>query len=227
MKEKTEILRRPAYGIAEAAHVLGVPPSTLRYWVCGQRSHKPILNVEDPDKKALSFLDLVEAHVLSALRKTHDIPLPELRKIVQKVSKLSPKSRHPLAEHRFATQGKNVLVEETSKLLVNLSKDFQYELREIVEQYLNRIEWDEQRRFPIRLYPYAARGAPSRDRRIVVDPFVSFGRPVVVRKGVRTEVIADRFKAGEDPESLARDFGIEPEAVWDAIRYESRIGAAA
>jgi len=78
----------PAYSLAEAAYYLGVPAATLRSWVAGRmystakgdRQFRPIIEPADPKRLRLSFVNLVEAHVLSALRREHkNIRLPKIR----------------------------------------------------------------------------------------------------------------------------------------------------
>jgi hypothetical protein len=66
----------PAYSIAEAAHYLRIPIATLRSWVrgrhypteAGEKFFKPVIDLPDPNLASLSFVNLVEAHVLDAIR---------------------------------------------------------------------------------------------------------------------------------------------------------------
>jgi len=66
------------------AHYLRVPLATLRSWVRGryyptergQKFFKPIIELPDSKLASLSFVNLVEAHVLDAIRREHKIPLP-------------------------------------------------------------------------------------------------------------------------------------------------------
>jgi uncharacterized protein (DUF433 family) len=62
---------------------------------------------------------------------------------------------------------------------------------------------------------------------VVIDPRVQFGRPVLVGTGIPTEVIADRFKAGEALDDLARDYGRTPDEIQEAIRAEFQLRGAA
>jgi uncharacterized protein (DUF433 family) len=40
--------------------------------------------------------------------------------------------------------------------------------------------------------------------------YYGFGLPVVSGSGVRTEIVAERFRAGDAKEEVAYDFGLEP-----------------
>ena len=63
---------QPAYTVAEAAHYVRMPEVTLRSWVSGrlypvsgqQRKSSPLIHLDDPKGQYLSFINLVEAHVL-------------------------------------------------------------------------------------------------------------------------------------------------------------------
>jgi len=73
----------PAYTIGEAAHYLRVPTPTLRSWVVGRsypvkggdRFFKPVIPLPDTTKHQLSFINLVEAHLLDAIRSRYNVPL--------------------------------------------------------------------------------------------------------------------------------------------------------
>lgn len=79
----------PLYGIAEAAHHIHLPTATLRSWVDG-RTYKladgtkgfspPLIDRPDAEDPRLSFNNLVEAHVLRALRVEHHVPMGHVRK---------------------------------------------------------------------------------------------------------------------------------------------------
>ncbi len=56
---------------------------------------------------------------------------------------------------------------------------------------------------------------------VVANPEVGFGRPCIEGTGIATEVVADRFKAGESVWQLMRDYDVTPSAIQDAIRYET------
>lgn len=86
----------PIYGITEAARAIGVNSSTLCWWVCGRAPIKPIIDLPDPSDPRLSFTNLVEAHVLTALSQMHRIHLGKIREAVGCVA-LTLEILHPLA----------------------------------------------------------------------------------------------------------------------------------
>jgi len=56
---------------------------------------------------------------------------------------------------------------------------------------------------------------------ITIDPKVQFGSPCIAGTGIKTEVVASRFKAGELIRDLALDYGrLSKREIEAAIRYE-------
>ena len=105
-------------------------------------------------------------------------------------------SPRPLAEQQFATDGVDLLIEHFGRLF-NVNRR-QFELREVMDAYLQRVERDEQG-LPVKLFLLTRQQAPAEQPAlVVVDPRVAFGRPVLAGTGVPTAVLAERFKAGED-----------------------------
>ena len=71
-----------------------------------------------------------------------------------------------------------------------------------------------------RLYPFTRKRAPDEPKVVVIDPRISFGRPVLVGSGIPTAVIAERYKAGESVDQLADDYGRKRLDIEEAIRCE-------
>jgi uncharacterized protein (DUF433 family) len=176
-----------------------------------------VIELADPKTKALSFMNLVEAHVLASLRRELAIPMPKIRDAVKYLQRELNSSR-PLAEQRFYTDGADLLIEHLDGLL-NINRR-QFEIKDIIRAYLRRVERDTDG-LPIKLYPLTREQAPgTQPSDIVIDPQVAFGRPVLVGTGIPTAVLAERFKAGEDEAALAEDYGVAPSAIAEAIRCE-------
>jgi uncharacterized protein (DUF433 family) len=214
----------PAYTVGEAAHYLGVPKSTLRAWFAGQREFRPVIRPADAQKLGLSFTNLVEAYVLTAIRRQHKVALPTIRRgLDYLVRKLGAK--RPLLEQQFATNGVELFVDHLGHV-INISRDGQLEMADLIRAYLERIDRDP-RGLPIKLYPFMRKQAPrEQPRTVVIDPRVSFGRPVLAGTGIPTAVLAEQFKAGDPVPLLAKEYGADEEAVWDAIRCELDLEAA-
>jgi len=214
----------PAYAIPEAAHYLGVPKSTLRAWFAGQQGFKAVIRPADPKTLVLSFSNLVEAYVLSAIRRKHHIGLPTIRRGLKFLTeKLG--SERPLLGERFATHGAKLFVERMGEI-ISLSETGQVEMADLIRAYLERVERDP-KGLPIKLYPFIrSQTAVQQPRTVVIDPQVSFGRPVIAGTGIPTAVLFERFKAGDQPPDLAKDYGASEEAIWDAIRCAVDLKAA-
>jgi uncharacterized protein (DUF433 family) len=224
----------PAYGIREAAHYLLLPPSTLRDWVKGwsyatergQQFSNPLIIVPplpSGESLALSFFNVVEAHVLGALRREHRIAMHKVREALTYLEQQFP-SKHPLADQKFETDGIDLFIEKYGTL-INITQQGQIAMRSILRVYLSRIERDASG-VPDKLYLFTRPRSVDEPKVIAMDPYVSFGRPVLVGTGITTAIIAERYKAGESIEELAGDYARPPHDIQEAIRCELATKAA-
>jgi uncharacterized protein (DUF433 family) len=175
--------------------------------------------LDDPEGRFLSFMNLVEAHILAGIRRKHGVGLQQVRRALDYVQKRCEVDR-PLIDQSFQTDGRYLFIERLEQL-INASKGGQLAMPDLLPQ-LDRIDRD-LAGLPIRLYPFtrAASGfRPVPDPKLVVmNPLVSFGRPSV--GGVPTFTIWSRFRAGDSQTHLAQDYGLELEAIEEAIRCEA------
>jgi uncharacterized protein (DUF433 family) len=176
-----------------------------------------------PDAKhpLLSFFNLAEAHVLRALRTQHAIKLPHIRKALDYVSAYLGKP-HPLVQATFSTDGVRLFVEELGKLID--ATGFGQAVMPELMGHLARLEFENET--VARIYPFT-RPHESGPKTVFIDPRYSFGRPVLVGINIPTAVIVDRYKAGENVDSLAHDYGCERLAIEEAIRSEIAFDQAA
>jgi uncharacterized protein (DUF433 family) len=133
-------------------------------------------------------------------------------------------SEHPLAEERFATDGLDVFVQKYGQL-INASRVGQLGMKELLETYLKRVERDA-KGVASRLYPFTRKRAPEEPRSVVIDPFISFGKPVLAGTGIPTAIVAERYKAGESVGQLSADYGRSDLDIEEAIRCELELEAA-
>lgn len=220
----TDIRNQPAYGPAEAARYLRLPAATLRTWLVGREYPKggahatfhPLIRPARRQPLQLSFFNLIEAHVLRALRTEHGVALAELRKALAYAEKKLQLDRLLLSPE-LRTHAGQVFLDRYAEL-INLSASGQLALRKVLEAHLQRVEWDEWK-FPVRLYPYVDTSQRAAERPIAIDPKVAFGRPIVERAGISTAAIADRIDAGESVDSLSEDYDLTRDEIEQAVLY--------
>jgi uncharacterized protein (DUF433 family) len=214
----------PAYDPAEAAHYLHLPSTTVRNWVHGNANFKPVVALPNRKATLLSFVNLVEVHVLSAIRRHHNIPMQKVRRAVEFLRKCYDQA-HPLANHKFETDGVDLFIQELGRT-VNIVREGQVAMRELIEAHLERVDWDAGG-MPAVLYPFVSADTAIARKPVMFDPSIEFGRLVLVETGIPTVEIAQRYKAGENVDALADDYGRTRLEIEDAIRCELQLGAAA
>jgi uncharacterized protein (DUF433 family) len=215
----------PTYGIPEAAHYLRLPTATLRSWMIGRtyptkaggRRFRPVIQIADPKNNLLSFLNLAEAHILSAFRRVHAVKLDKIRNALDFVTERLA-CEHPLISQDFETDGVSLFVTQYGKL-IDASEHGQQVIREALEQRLQRLDWEQKK--IVRLWPFT-RPIPRADnpKSVFIDPRYSFGRLVLASIGIPTATLNERFAAGESIQHLADDYGCAPLDIEEAVRCE-------
>ena len=164
----------------------------------------------------ISFNNLVEAHVLRALRTRDGVRMTAVRKAIDYAEKELGIKRLLLSDQP-RTSGQDIFLDRLSQL-ITLSRSEQLAMRQLLGVYLRRVDRDDDA-LPFRLYPL--RPAWSEDTKpVVIDPRVSFGRPTVAGSGISTAALVDRYDAGESFQALAHDYRLEIRQIEDAVFYE-------
>jgi uncharacterized protein (DUF433 family) len=225
----------PLYPADVAARLLLLPLSTLKTWVFGavwydkqarrDRRFEPLIMPPDPEKQMLSFVNLVEAHVLKSTRRKYKVQMIRVRDAVEDL-KQKYETRHPLADVDLLARGSDLFVEELG-LLLNITRGKQVAISEILKAHLERIERNVSGT-AAKLYPFVVSPVrvgsklvvEDKTKLIAIDPFVSFGRPVITGTGIPSEAIAERFAGGDSIADLVEDFGRSVEEIEHAIRYQ-------
>lgn len=98
----------PRYAAGEAALYLRLPRATLKTWVHGrvdQNGRQAEAVIKLPASSGLlSFQNLVEAHVLGAIRRQHGVSLQRVRKALRFVQR-KIQQPHPLITVEFRPMG--------------------------------------------------------------------------------------------------------------------------
>jgi len=220
----------PAYSSFEAAHYLRIPENTVRNWAfgysygtrAGRAGHtRPLIKTAEPREHLFSFVNLLELHVISALRRAHKVQMVKIRRAIEYLE-AALRSPHPLIAEEMGTDGTDIFVTKYGSL-INASRDGQLAMKALLQAHLKRIERDEHG-VAIRLFPFTRRrdveATADVPRLIAIDPTIAFGRPVIAGSRVPTSEVAERFQAGESPRDIAEDFGRTEEEIWEAIRCE-------
>lgn len=213
----------PNYSVSEAAGYLRLSEDTLRAWVYGRlcpseegkRFFEPLIKIPNPKTKQLSFINLVEAHVLSAILQVQRIRLDQLRIALDSINHHFP-TPHPLSRIEFETKGLYLFVETLGHLLV-ASNQKQLAMQKILKTFLTRIERDDAG-LALRLFPFTRLPALDAPKTVVIDPRISFGRPVLAGTGIPTAILAERYKAGESIDDLADDYDCSRLQIEEGIR---------
>jgi len=213
---------RPSYTMAEAARYLSIPAQTIRAWFLGldyPRQHfKPVIRKAVPDNRRLSFSNLVEAHVLRALRTKHGISMGDVRKAIDDVQDRLGIDRLLISPKLSAAGGRKFL--DLYFKLIGVPTSGQIVIRSAFEHHLEAVVHDPEG-VPVRLYPWMPDPLGKPRTTIMIDPLVSFGTPVTAYRGISTAVLTDMVDAGLSLDDLATEYGLSSEEVGDAIRFES------
>lgn len=230
VRDNISIFDTPAYSASEVTRILNLPSATVKAWAfgynynAGQNRFQPVIIPADQKRRILSFANLCELHILSAIRRHHKVSLAKVRDSIEYLHRLGS-SQHPLLDNSLQTNNIDLFVEHASQLL-NISRDGQIAMRGDFEEALARIERDNNGS-PIRLFPYSRTSISAVDqpKAVVIDPRVSFGRPMLTSAAIPTEIIADRFLAGDSPTEMAKDYRVDEKEIEEAIRFEQRRAA--
>ena len=92
-------------------------------------------------------------------------------------------------------------------------------MENIIKEYMQRIERDSHG-LPVKLYPFSGTGKPDEPRSILIDPKISFGRPILSDISIPVEIIVERYRAGESIGELAGDYECSQKEIEEAIRCQ-------
>jgi uncharacterized protein (DUF433 family) len=220
------------YTPAEAASLIKAPVTEVKRWAFGYDRRRngarvhyaPLIHTDLPEiegQRALTFTELVELMYIKGFRRS-GAPWRLIHEAAAVAARMF-ETEHPFAMRKFFADPSGIyaLLEEThgGESLVRLEGHGQHALREVVQPYLGQLEFDPMD-VPTRWWPLGKEG------RVVVDPHVSFGEPIIAEIGVPTRTLADAFQAeqaydGERAlERVAWLYKVPPRHVQTATRFE-------
>lgn len=222
-----ETFTLPRYSFADADHIARLSGGTARRWAAGYRyrydgditAHPPVGSSQrPPDTTGVSFVELVELVAIGKL-KEFDFSLRQIRQIVRNCEEMLDVT-HPLASLRFKIGGQEIFVEQDGQLVKVGQRKRLRAWVEILAPFVKDLDYEEQLGFAVRWWPL------GRSESVVLDPDYGFGMPVVAKSGVRTEILFERFRAGDLPAQVASDFGLSEHEVERALQFEAQLSPA-
>ncbi len=218
------------YTVRDAARLTGVSTGRIRRWLRGYRYHSRKKAYASPPlwqgqwkpidhSLALGFLDLIEIRFVDGFLKA-GISWRTLRQARERAEELF-KVSHPFCTNQFVTDGREIFVElhrETGEpSLLDIVRRQQV-FAQIINPFLKGLEFAVDSRL-LRWWPLGEK------RFVVLDPTRNFGRPILDRHGVPTEVLAKAAKAAGSVNEVARWYEVPEQEIQDAVEFEQRLAA--
>jgi uncharacterized protein (DUF433 family) len=220
------------YTVTEAAAYLGVPRATFDTWVRGYERRpagrkvvrgRALLTSVPDGRLTIPFVGLAEGMVLAAFRET-GLPLQRIRPALERLEQ-EVGVEHALASEHLYTDGAELLFDyaeargDKQLRLLTVVRSGQRVFHDIIRDYLTRIEYDGGWAMRLTL-------PITREKLLVADPERAFGQPIFVHGGARLVDVIGRIEAGEDPEAVAKDYGVPLIDVQAALAAPTRAAAA-
>lgn len=206
-----DIFTTPLLTARDAARHLQMPESTLDVWIARSKSLEvPLVHtvVARRGWPRLPFVGVIEAYVLRSLREMK-LPMAGIEEAARMVREEFDDD-YALASKRIATDGLDIFVELLDGMVSTAN---QRPIREVVDRYLQYIEWgDEGRPARLQLQQYPD-SAP-----VIIDPRFGWGRPVLEQTRTPVSAIVDLWQAGEPMTVVAREFDLSRDVVEEICR---------
>lgn len=223
-----DLFTRPLYSYAEADRLAGVPRGTSNRWVkgykyrndWGERITQPPMTaaLENKTEGGVSFFDLVSIKAIDSLREL-GFSTRTIRQVVR-YCREELGMAYPFVTQSFKTDRRKIYMHAGDGHLLEVlggQKGAQAWDR-ILDPFLEDLDYYNE--FARRWWPLG-----KEDKRVVVDPDYGFGLPVITGSGVRTEIIAEQYDAGDKIEHIAYDFNVTREQIEGALKLERQLAA--
>lgn len=228
LDEKPDLLKAGIFTVQEAADLVGIRARLARAWVAGQKGkQEPVIDSQlglVSGKVAISFTNLMELRFIAAFHK-EGVRLEDIRFILNEAKEFL-NHPHPAATKLFfQTDGRKIfgMVDRTSgdKVLYDLAAR-NYAMFPIIQHSLKKdVEFDPKGN--------AVLWYPRRDiaPHVIVDPRLSFGRPVLKKSRIPAETLAEAVEAEGSAQSVADLYEVPLAQVREAIRFHNDLQRAA
>ena len=232
-RERTKLesqYNSPMYFPAEVSRFVGISKYRVHRWLEGykytvdskQKQLQPVVQKSWQDKEYpnyASFLDLIDLLFVKQFL-DFGVSLQKLRRALEEAKKILGTSH--FARQKFFTDGKSICLEivDQGDAILELLTDGQWVISKIIQQLAHQIDFDTSTELARRWFPF------KENRLVVLDPLISFGRPIIITKNITTENIFDLFKAeGEKIDPVCEWMDLTSEEVTAALEFEETLAA--
>lgn len=213
------LLDRAIYSYADVDRLARLHSGTARRWLEGYERqgvfYEPVLRIEQTGSDVVTWGEMVEARLLAEFR-DRNVPVQRMRPaIVRLREEFGP---YPLAQARpfLEVEGRELVrrvqdqvgMDRAMQLVV--VRNDQLMLADPAERFSSAVEYLDnvvRRLMPVRLAPA-----------VLLDPDFAFGQPAV--RGVRTDVLAEGYRAGASRAELSDLYDLTEQQVDQALRFE-------
>lgn len=209
------------YTFGEAATLLQVSSQKLARWAGGYtfkrdgevRASGPIIDRTDAEPGLLNFFDLIELFFVREFRRA-EVPLQDIRRDAALLRR-EWQTSYPFALRRLVELGQRLVDRTQMHTIWGKQQVFEF-----ARGFFRDVDFDDS--------GLAKAWHPlGKSKLIILNPARSFGAPIEVRSGVRTEVLYRQYRAERDLEAVAEWYEVTVEGVEQAVEFEERWRAKA
>lgn len=210
-----------AYALSEVSRYTGIAPTTVRSWFKPRSDgagRGPIFRSDYGAVNgdfAVSFLNLIETYVARWFR-VQGVKAARIRRVHRALQR-ELDTCHPFARKDLYTDGidifRRVGAEIDDSAIVDVLTRPAQRVFGNWRDWLARIDYFDSTGLAFRWHIAAG---------VLIDPNISFGKPVVGSTGVTTFVLAKQYNANHRNAALVADlYGVAEEDVLNAVRFEA------
>jgi uncharacterized protein (DUF433 family) len=216
--EPHTLLGKGIYTPRQAARFANVSTAKMRRWIHGTRAGEAAVRAQLAGDEDLfvTFVDFVQALTVSEIRRELDMPLQKIRQFVDGAAKDYGVTFPFARQHKLYTFDGEIVLElpQSGKLIEMTGRSRGNQLmRPIFEQYATDLKYDPESHLASKYTVYACETG-----RVVMDPDIRFGAPLVEGCGVTVDVLVNAVRSEGSLKAAADVHEVSEDDVDVALR---------